>query len=63
MIASNELWDMEASMPWVKDGNVGIDRPDIKVFETYHNYIFQVFTSNTCITINILLKSVDNIEI
>lgn len=50
-------------MPWIKDGNVGIDRPDIKVFETYHNYIFQVFTSNACITINILLKSVDNIEI
>ena len=43
-------------MPWVKVANVEVDRPDIKVYETYHNYIFQVLTSHLTLALQSLFS-------
>lgn len=62
-IASNELWDIQVSMPWIKDGNVARTGLTAKYLKQ-HNYILSVYILfNTCITINILFKSIANIEI
>lgn len=50
-------------MPWIKDGNVARTGLTAKYLKQ-HNYILSVYILfNTCITINILFKSIANIEI
>ena len=44
-------------MPWVQVANVEVDRPDIKVYETYHNYNFQVLTSHLTLALQSLFSN------